>query len=182
MFQPILQKLGMADSPVRSYFNINRCFVCNVSTVETTLKRCGACKMISYCGEAHQKQHWSNHKKFCKVLQKVEKKLPQDNLDDKKKWVTYRSLLSAECEKELHRKLEKCEVLMIQFPKRCEICRAMNANIICDKCLCVNYCSQEHRDKDSAFHAKNCQGLKLAMEIDMNLNSAIRMTCLWSLR
>jgi hypothetical protein len=38
---------------------------CEVCGEEGT-KRCGACKQVFYCSEAHQREHWGQHKKSCK--------------------------------------------------------------------------------------------------------------------
>jgi hypothetical protein len=32
-----------------------------------TLKACGACRLVLYCGAACQKGHWPEHKKACKA-------------------------------------------------------------------------------------------------------------------
>lgn len=39
----------------------NCCAVCD----KTAQKRCAQCKMVQYCGQAHQKKHWKIHKKDC---------------------------------------------------------------------------------------------------------------------
>lgn len=177
-----LKKLENGSAPLGP-FVINRCFICHKSAVETTLKRCGACKMVSYCGEKHQKQDWKNHKTFCAVVKKIESGLPQQNLDNKKLWFAYRNSFLKLCERELQRTLEQHELEMIGFPKRCEICRSVNANIICNDCLCVNYCSEEHKLKDSEFHAKNCNDLKQAVDMDLHTTSiGTKILWNWSLR
>lgn len=80
----------------------------------------------------------------------------------------------------LQRQLKMYEWQMISYPKRCEVCRSTNANIICKNCLCVNYCSEEHKNIDSKFHAENCNGLKKA---DSNvLGRVFDGSWNWSLR
>lgn len=165
----------------RGLFNINRCFTCSKSAVETTLKRCGACKMISYCCEDHQRKDWKNHKTFCGVIKRVEKSLPQQNLNDKKLWFHYKCAFTKLCERDLGRALEQHEREMIAYPKRCEICRSFNANIICKNCLGVNYCSEEHRDRDLKFHSENCADLKKAIDKNFFTSDAGDVIWNWSL-
>jgi hypothetical protein len=31
-----------------------------------TMKKCGRCKAVYYCGTAHQREHWPEHKRDCK--------------------------------------------------------------------------------------------------------------------
>jgi hypothetical protein len=40
---------------------------CQVSSawLVSTMKKCGRCKAVYYCGAAHQKEHWSVHKREC---------------------------------------------------------------------------------------------------------------------
>ena len=41
------------------------CAVCKSSE---KLRKCGKCLRMLYCSEAHQRQHWKEHKKTCKPL------------------------------------------------------------------------------------------------------------------
>ena len=38
------------------------CAVCG----DTNAKRCSRCRLVTYCGKDHQRQHWKIHKQFCK--------------------------------------------------------------------------------------------------------------------
>lgn len=31
--------------------------------------KCSACKLVSYCGKEHQKQHWKSHKNICRPFE-----------------------------------------------------------------------------------------------------------------
>ncbi|HSX26500.1 MAG TPA: zinc finger MYND domain-containing protein [Chlamydiales bacterium] len=42
--------------------------VCAVCQTTETLKKCDACKWISYCGPDHQRQDWPSHKKICQSV------------------------------------------------------------------------------------------------------------------
>ncbi|KAF8917230.1 hypothetical protein CPB85DRAFT_1286551 [Mucidula mucida] len=41
----------------------NACQACG----KDTPMQCGRCKKVKYCGVAHQKQDWKNHKAYCKA-------------------------------------------------------------------------------------------------------------------
>lgn len=152
-------------------FHANICFVCNLTARETRLKHCGSCKMISYCSEAHQKKHWKKHKKLCGVIQKVDKMLKPDDLEDKLNWYKYRTNFMMLCELEMGRKLKSYEMNMILFPNRCQICHSKIVSENCQDCFCVSYCSKEHKDADSSFHASICQSLALCLKVDLYLQS-----------
>lgn len=160
-----LSKMALLVGNDRPTFNINKCFVCDTSATKTKLQHCGSCKRISYCCKAHQIQDWTNHKKFCGVIKKVEEEIPKENLNEKMAWYYYRLLFHHKCKMGMQRVLKPYEVHMIFFPKRCEICGVINAHIICQTCLCVNYCSEEHRNADSSFHSEKCSDLKLCMNM-----------------
>jgi len=49
----------------------------NCSTEDDTLRKCGRCKLVVYCGTECQRQHWKAHKKDCiPIDQRVRKELP----------------------------------------------------------------------------------------------------------
>jgi hypothetical protein len=45
------------------------CCYCDEGAV-ATMKKCGRCKAVYYCGAAHQQAHWPEHKRDCKVAEK----------------------------------------------------------------------------------------------------------------
>lgn len=51
-------------------FRRNALKACKVCDKEEGLKKCVKCKSVAYCGEGHQKQDWSSHKRECKQLAK----------------------------------------------------------------------------------------------------------------
>ncbi|XP_071556512.1 ankyrin repeat and MYND domain-containing protein 2-like isoform X2 [Temnothorax nylanderi] len=53
------------------FFYATMCHVCKRFGDGVQLKRCSNCKMISYCGQDHQKHHWKQHKPLCKAIQDV---------------------------------------------------------------------------------------------------------------
>lgn len=143
---------------------INQCHFCEKTAIETEIKRCGACFKASYCSPEHQKMHWRKHKEFCKVLQKVENMLPSGDLSNSENWMNYRKLLAHFCQQEMKRELTTNEAMLITCPGRCEICRSKNAKIICQDCLCVNYCSEKHKHLDSKYHSELCKNLKYMID------------------
>ena len=63
------------------YYYPNMCHVCHCFGENSiSLKRCGGCNMISYCGLEHQKKDWLEHRDFCKAVTKVKNDLKQDNI------------------------------------------------------------------------------------------------------
>ncbi|GAA5838794.1 hypothetical protein JCM3766R1_004209 [Sporobolomyces carnicolor] len=49
------------------------CQGCRATFESKKLLRCGACKMVFYCGPECQKSHWPTHKVLCKFTQKNRK-------------------------------------------------------------------------------------------------------------
>lgn len=41
---------------------VDTCAICQVPATQT----CSACKLVKYCGEEHQRQHWKQHKNECR--------------------------------------------------------------------------------------------------------------------
>lgn len=62
------------------YYYANMCHVCHFFGENTSLKRCGACQLISYCGQEHQKKDWPQHRDFCKAVSEVKKDLKHDSI------------------------------------------------------------------------------------------------------
>ena len=79
-----------SDSPINKtkstnswdFFYINSCQVCHI---KHRVILCNRCKMISYCGEIHRKEHWPKHKDMCKVILGMMMKNEATNLFDKLK-------------------------------------------------------------------------------------------------
>ncbi|KAK4098187.1 hypothetical protein N658DRAFT_561197 [Parathielavia hyrcaniae] len=53
-----------------------RCLVCSETS---ELLKCGRCKVVSYCGAAHQKSHQSKHKADCNAIQKAKQALERED-------------------------------------------------------------------------------------------------------
>lgn len=67
---------------LRPVFISNACHVCKAMYNESSdadkasvhLSSCSGCRMIAYCGSVHQKQHWPQHREFCKAVQSILRK------------------------------------------------------------------------------------------------------------
>ena len=64
---------------------MSECAVCSSPAPH----KCAACKSVSYCSPAHQKEDWKAHKKVCPRLaletQEFEKRLAQEAKDAEKR-------------------------------------------------------------------------------------------------
>lgn len=43
----------------------NQCAIC---TTQGKATACTGCRVLHYCGTAHQKAHWPDHKRVCKAI------------------------------------------------------------------------------------------------------------------
>ncbi|KAF8318594.1 uncharacterized protein EI90DRAFT_3083062 [Cantharellus anzutake] len=58
--------------------------ICSLQGCEKTegLRRCSKCRSALYCSSAHQKQHWSEHRRVCTLPKEVDEKRPTVALFD----------------------------------------------------------------------------------------------------
>ena len=84
--------------------------VCPVSSKIGNLKMCGGCKTVGYIGKEEQKEHWSEHKKLCKILASV-----------RGKGMSGDKVLSVLREK-LGSGLTQYEMDIAHFPRVCMVC------------------------------------------------------------
>lgn len=153
----------------------NMCHVCRCfGDNAMNLKRCSACNLISYCGKEHQKQDWSTHKEFCKVMCKIKNELKVDNLFKLLKEIksqqnvstireqlydgkvdTFLEHLSSKAVELLKRKLKMFEMQMVQFPRVCTVCLESNPELLinCKKCPQSSFCKEHLNNPD---HEKDC--------------------------
>lgn len=159
----------------------------------STLKTCGGCHLVSYCGADHQKEHWKFHKEVCLILRATLKKMGankirgyriNDDLEERNDMFTenafgfntYRYYLLFNVKKRIRRSLSTAESRMILYPRMCNICYSNDTKQlkVCSNCLCVSYCSEDHKEKDKERHSKDCSELKVCFEIDKSLLEAVR--------
>lgn len=179
-----------------AFFYATVCAVCDDPCLAegglSTLKTCGGCHLVSYCGTDHQKDHWKFHKEMCLVLKAVLKKLGankirgyciNDDLEERNDMFaesafgfnTYRYYLYFNVKKRIGRPLSTAESRIILYPRMCNICFSNDVKQlrVCTDCLCVSYCSEDHKEKDRERHLKDCQELKVCYEIDKSLLEAV---------
>lgn len=147
----------------------NMCFVCHLTIKERELKKCSSCKLVFYCSEAHQKIHWKQHNHLCKVIQKIDLEFQPENVQNDLDWYMYRTKFLVLCELYMKRKLQPYEVNMILFPNNCQICHKKFNLQACLDCLCVNYCSEDHKQADLPYHKNICHLFALCVELDLFL-------------
>ncbi|XP_012251910.2 uncharacterized protein LOC105683709 [Athalia rosae] len=163
----------MSDDSHNLFYYANVCHVCKAFGEELPLKRCGSCRMISYCGKEHQKQHWPQHKDLCKVLSDMLEKgdtlclfeTPQNNCQ--KIWTRTKINLMLLVQIRLGRRLESYEEQMFKFPRACTICHDGKSVALkdCAHCPSATFC-QLHRAKDTR-HSKQCKALRLCFDLDV---------------
>ncbi|XP_011172323.1 uncharacterized protein LOC105204806 [Solenopsis invicta] len=146
-----------------AYFYATVCHVCKKFGDGVSLKRCGGCRMIAYCDREHQKQHWPQHKSFCKAIQDLLQGrsiedpgiIPKEP-DDIVKLMFLMTM-------KLERYLEKFEEDMILYSRKCAVCHERNGRLLedCQNCFSASFC-KDH--KDSIEHKDVCDALKLTFQ------------------
>ncbi|XP_024886658.1 uncharacterized protein LOC112464098 [Temnothorax curvispinosus] len=158
------------------WFYATMCHVCKGFGDGVLLKKCGGCRMISYCGQEHQKEHWKLHKPLCKAIQDVLRDYSMDNpiitvsssgetLENERKKSYFMLLIS----NKLGRPLKFEEGQMFCFPRECLICHERNAQSLkdCRKCV-ASFCKNHVNGTE---HKNICAPLELRFRSDL---SAIR--------
>jgi splicing suppressor protein 51 len=161
------------------FFYANTCHICKVRGNETLLKKCSQCKMISYCGKEHQKQHWLQHKDLCQVLSNMLNEANKSNILQEMKnsnmtdWVKAKMNLMLVVIIKLGRKLLPYEEEMFKFPRACVVCHETDPKLIMDCILCpsVSFCKEHKNDSN---HSKVCKQLALCYDLDVASAAFIR--------
>ncbi|XP_071556517.1 uncharacterized protein [Temnothorax nylanderi] len=159
-------------------FYATMCHVCKRFGDGVRLKRCGSCRMIAYCGQKHQKQHWKKHKPLCKAIQDVLQEYGfndrgNDSEDRDERKLIFMMLVSYK----LGRHLKPGEIQMFKFPKECLICHEKNDKLLedCQKCA-ASFCKNH---KDDTEHRDICALLELGLRSDLltitELNSPLEL-------
>ena len=170
----------MTDEDLHNlFFYANTCHVCKSSGNETPLKKCSNCKMISYCGKEHQKQHWLQHKNLCRVLAEMLDETDMSNLLEDmhnvsmEEWVKAKMNLMLLANLKLKRKLLPYEEEMFKFPKACAVCHETNSKLItyCPSCPSASFCEKHQND---LTHADICDKLSLCYDLDIASTVFIR--------
>ncbi|XP_071556518.1 uncharacterized protein [Temnothorax nylanderi] len=152
------------NNDYNKFFFVTMCHVCKRFGDGVSLKRCSNCKMISYCGQEHQKQHWKEHKPLCKAIQNVLRDYSMDDGGETtEEWTDKKLKFMRLVSSRLGRPLNSDETDMFYFPRECLVCHERNAQSLkdCQKCL-VSFC-QNH--KDGTLHKNLCGPLELCLHI-----------------
>lgn len=163
----------MSDDSHNLFYYANVCHVCKAFGEELPLKRCGNCRMISYCGKDHQKQHWQQHKDLCKVLSEMLDKTKSLCIFEKpqnpcqKFWARRKANLMLLAKINLGRNLEPYEEEMFKFPRVCLICHDGKSTALkdCQFCPSASFCPL-HKTETSR-HADQCKALRLCFDLDV---------------
>ncbi|XP_011501254.1 PREDICTED: putative protein MSS51 homolog, mitochondrial [Ceratosolen solmsi marchali] len=161
------------------FFYANTCHICKVRGNETLLKKCSRCKMISYCGKEHQKQHWLRHKDLCYVLSSMLNETNKSHIFEGMRnsnttdWVKAKMNLMLLVIIKLGRKLLPYEEEMFKFPRACVVCHETDQKVIIDCILCpaASFC-KEHKNDSS--HSKICKTLTLCYDLDVASAALVR--------
>lgn len=142
--------------------------VCHVCKQTENLLRCSKCKTLVYCSKKHQKMDWKFHKEFCYAMTCVRNELRKDSIHTFEDLVEFRNSRGRYLKVVLNRELEPLEFIMCMSLRFCEICLAEDVQLDCPKCRNVFFCSEEHRNA-CIDHDKDCEELKLCMELTLSL-------------
>jgi len=187
---------GVGDEgPVRATFMANACHICRsmyqkkcegeaaAEEYRCKLSSCSGCRLIAYCSVEHQKEHWPEHKDFCKVVQiimRIGKKktlfadtriasLSQDN------WKMLRYNTMVKVEQHMKRSMLPYEREMLLYPRVCATCYLDEGSKLnqCDQCQSVFFCCDQHIPKR---HSDWCNDLKtlLDINIEQSINGGIQ--------
>jgi len=122
------------------------CITCghcnNVAIGDEKMKKCSACKVVSYCSMSCQKKNWKIHKEDCKNAKLTEKEI--EVMTEK---FSCGMLVEEEEDKSV----------------RCQICHKRNSSYRplrkCSACKLVQYCSESCQRADWINHKLDCKGL-----------------------
>ncbi|XP_024870786.1 uncharacterized protein LOC112453957 [Temnothorax curvispinosus] len=147
------------------FFYATMCHVCKRFGDGVLLKRCGDCRMISYCGKEHQKQHWEQHKPLCEAIRDMPRDYRMDYRGETaEEWAKKKMFFAQLVSSRLGRRLHVDEKEIIYFPKECLVCHERESLESCQKCA-ASFC-QIH--KNNPDHWGICAPLQLRFYIDLN--------------
>ncbi|XP_032677176.1 uncharacterized protein LOC116846893 isoform X2 [Odontomachus brunneus] len=147
------------------FFNPNLCHVCKYK-VQTDLKLCSDCSMISYCSEEHRLQHRTQHKEICEAIKEISKTkclwITRGMTNDE--WVKHKKENLQAIKEILCRKLEPYEEQMFLFAKSCRICHQQrDVKLVCIKCWQLNWCD----DHQYSPVTHDCEQLEQSLLLDI---------------
>ncbi|XP_071556538.1 uncharacterized protein [Temnothorax nylanderi] len=176
MWARLAEVMGLEVEKIPITYNLcfyaTMCHVCKKFGDGVLLKKCSGCRMISYCGQEHQKHHWKLHKPLCKAIQDVLRDYSMDNPiitvsssgvtpENERKKNYFMLLLS----NKLGRRLNADEIQMFNFPRECLVCHERNAQSLkdCQKCV-ASFCENHVNGTE---HKNICAPLELRFRSDL---------------
>jgi len=159
--------IDLLQHKYNTFFYATMCHICKRFGDDVSLKRCSSCKMITYCGQQHQKQHWLQHKSFCKAIKEVQQHynvknccMTSQKCDHMK--VQLIELISSK----LGRPMEIYEMEMLEFPRECIVCHEQDGRLLldCNRCAAASFC-KNHRDNNN--HKDICATLELCLHSNL---------------
>jgi len=162
---------------VVSHFYWSHCLVCyKEQTPSAPLLRCSRCHSAPYCSPTHQRAHWKKHKQLCTFMSESAEEEQHSFFSHmvgstQEDWTEFITSSVPICSFFLGRPLSQQEKEMFLFSRSCQVssCHSVTGHpdmVDCLDCLCVSYCSQEHKKQDKESHALGCKQLKLARVLD----------------
>lgn len=153
------------------FFYPNVCHICKQFGREISLKRCGNCRMISYCSKEHQREHWPQHKELCNAICNVltnnilSSFLNNEQNINMEKWVEFKMNFMLMVALQIGRRLVHYEEEMFKFLRSCNICHEQDAKVLqdCPNCPNASFCAKH---KGEGTHSV-CYLTKLCFDLDM---------------
>lgn len=141
-----------------SLFSPNECFVCKTTE---NLQRCRLCKIISYCGFFHERQHSSEHGQICKLISTIIKERGVSHIfeglrhSDSETWQNFVFRTLQYIESKLNREILQEEMHMFLYPRVCFVCYDTREEYLknCPRCPFASFC-KDH--PSSSIHDENC--------------------------
>lgn len=157
----------MRNVHMQTFFYPNACNVCQLFGENIHLLRCTGCRMIVYCCEEHQKEHWPVHKQICEVLSTLTRAFHiygnRENMENKADWLVAKINLLEVVQSALDRNLTDAEFEMLHSPRSCEICHETRHKQLtnCNVCPYASFCLKHPKD---SRHTDKCKTSLLALE------------------
>ena len=148
-----------------------------------SLLRCSRCHGMYYCSPEHQRQHWPEHRPFCRFLAGQARLAGQPSVFQqlqglgRLQMANHMKVLVALWEVEVamkHRRaITYAEKDMLIYPRvcyapSCGLAAPVVEMLDCSTCRAVSYCGPEHRDQEAEQHAGQCKHLRLARLLDLH--------------
>mmetsp|Transcript_20114 Transcript_20114/g.26101 ORF Transcript_20114/g.26101 Transcript_20114/m.26101 type:complete len:412 (+) Transcript_20114:79-1314(+) len=96
-----------------------KCTYCGTKNVK--LFKCSRCRCVTYCNKEHQKAHWKDHKKNCKLLAESKEQKEADQLEDAKLGQEDLDSIAAGANDAIAKRLNNKDNAFVTFQKRVQL-------------------------------------------------------------